>query len=428
MKVLAVAPNYPYPGHPFSGIFNEKSVYALSKLCDRVQVFSPRPYVPPLLCSLVPRWKAYAGVPEYENRDGISVYRPITPVVPLVAQAFWSDQCVFLWSRRTARQIHQRIRFDAIISFDLVSAGGLAWRMGRDLDIPASGWATGSDVRVPMFSAQARAVIRALKNLDFVFYQSLELLEKAAALLEVPPATLPRDRHLVLPRGIPEPPVLPRTDIRRRVRAEWCIKSDQVVVLYLGRISRQKGILELLEAIRLAVSLDTRIRCVLVGSKPGFDDTTLVERKLDSIPWLRERVLLVPEYRPESVWECFCAADIFAFPSYREGMPNSLLEAMAMGVPAIAFAIPPLLELEAGTGGVALVSPFDCRQFADTIVRLVACPEERSQIATRGKSLVMDRFMVRKNMEEVLRRLSELVRKRNIYQAAVCANHDSSLP
>jgi glycosyltransferase involved in cell wall biosynthesis len=38
---------------------------------------------------------------------------------------------------------------------------------------------------------------------------------------------------------------------------------------------------------------------------------------------------------------------MFAFTSHHEGMPNSLLEAMAMGVPAIAFAIPPVVELEA---------------------------------------------------------------------------------
>ena len=412
MKVLLLAPNYPYPGHRFSGIFNEKSACVLSELCDQVVVLSPCPYVPPLLSSLVPRWRAYAGVAAYENHDGIAVYRPTTPVIPGIAQAFWADQGVFMWCRRIARKMHHHIRFDAIISFDLVSAGGLAWRMGRDLNIPASGWATGSDVRVPAFSAGARVVIRALKNLDHVFYQSWELLEKAAALLGISPGKLSRDRHMVLPRGIPAPPLLPKTQIRDCIRAEWGIKGDHVIVLYLGRISRQKGMLELLEALKLATPRDSRIRCVLVGSKPGFDDTALVQSKLHDMPSLSERVMLLPECSPHKVWEYLCAADIFAFPSHNEGMPNSLLEAMAMGVPAIAFGIPAILELEAGTGGLVLVPPFDCRQFADAILRFVACHDERSAIGEKGNALVVDRFMASKNMAEALRRLNQLVERR----------------
>jgi hypothetical protein len=45
--------------------------------------------------------------------------------------------------------MHRRTRFDVIHSFDLAATGGLAWRMGRDLGIPASGWAFLGDLRFP---------------------------------------------------------------------------------------------------------------------------------------------------------------------------------------------------------------------------------------------------------------------------------------
>lgn len=412
MKILVLASNYPHPGYRFSGIFNERSVHALSKLCDRVEVLAPRPYVPPLLSSLVPRWKSYATVPRYKNEDGIAVYRPPIPVVPGVAQAFWADQGAFLWCRQTVRKIHHCTRFDAIVSFDLMGAGGLAWRLGRDLQLPASGWATGGDVRVRASSSHGQSVTRALKNLDLVFYQSYELLEIAAELLGVSPEKLVGDRHMVLPRGIPEPPLLARGQTRDRTRARWGVKVDDIVVLYVGRISRPKGMLELLKAIELVASRDSRIKCVLIGSRRGLDDTALVTEKLNELEWLRDRVTIFPECNPGEVWENLCGADIFAFPSHHEGMPNSLLEAMAMGLPAIVFGIPALRALEAGTGALVSVSPLDCSGFAEAILRLAACPDKRMRLGEKGKTLVMDRFLTRKSMAEALRKLSLLTKER----------------
>jgi teichuronic acid biosynthesis glycosyltransferase TuaC len=410
MRVLIVVPNYPYPAHRSSGIFNEKCARVLSKLCDQVHVLVPSPYVPPFLPSWVPsRWKPYASIPRYKNDNGIPVYRWATPVIPGIAQAFWADHAAFLWCRQAAKKLHRRSSFDAIISFGLMGAGGVAWRMGRDLQLPAAGWATGSDIRVPAASAHGRAVIRTLQNLDFIFYQSHELLEKAAALLGTSAGQLPSNRHMVLSRGIPEPPTVAKEEMRKRIRGEWGMTADEVVVLYLGRILAQKGMLELLAALKLAAPRDSRIRCILIGARPGFDDTTLVEQKLSEVQWLRDRVKILPECNPGDVWANLCGADIFAFPSHREGMPNSLLEAMAIGLPAIAFAIPAVRELEGGTGGLVLVPPFDSKLFAEAVLRLATSPYERERIGERGKALVMDRFMVDKSMSEALRRLKLLI-------------------
>jgi len=46
MKVLVLAQNYPYPGHPLAAPFNERSVKVLQDLCDGVEVLVPRPYAP----------------------------------------------------------------------------------------------------------------------------------------------------------------------------------------------------------------------------------------------------------------------------------------------------------------------------------------------------------------------------------------------
>ena len=79
-------------------------------------------------------------------------------------------------------------------------------------------------------------------------------------------------------------------------------------------------------------------------------------------------------------------------------MPNSLLEAMSMEVPAVAFAIPPVAEVEAGLGAPCLIPPFDSRLFGKTILRLANSPAERRRIAQIGSARVRDHYMTRKNM------------------------------
>ena len=219
MKILIIASNYPYSGHPASGIFNERCAMVLRELCDHIEVVSPRPYVPPLLSSLVPRWKAYSSIKEYERRNEISVHRPASPVIPYVAGSFWFDRGAFFRCRQRIRELNDKVHFDAIISFDLLGAGGIAWRAGQDLGIPACGWATGDDVLIPPSPAYARVVIRALERLDLVFYQSQELMAKAAGLLGTTLDRLSNKRHMVLPRGIPAPP---RTGSKRDPQSSPC--------------------------------------------------------------------------------------------------------------------------------------------------------------------------------------------------------------
>src|SRR5262249_12695818 len=222
-------------------------------------------YVLAWLASRVPRWSAYRQIPAFASRDGVDIHRPA--VFQFAALGAAAEVGAFYRCRRVARQIHGRVGLDAIISFDLFGAGGLAWRIGCDLGIPASGWATGGDLNLATVPSARRALIRTLKRLQVVFYQSRELRDKAAALLGCSVSRMPRD-HFVLPRGIAEPPRLPKERLRARLRAQWGIKPDQMIVLYSGRLLRQKGIFELLQAVRLTANQKPDLMFMLLGSQP----------------------------------------------------------------------------------------------------------------------------------------------------------------
>jgi teichuronic acid biosynthesis glycosyltransferase TuaC len=407
MKLLTVVANYPHAGHPYSGAFNECSARVLKELGHQVEVLAPRPYVPRRLAAWHPRWSAYDQISEQEIRGGVWVYRPPYLQLPGLRGLLNPDLGAYLSCVGALKWRHRHQPYDAILAFSLIGAGGLAWRLGRRLDIPAAGWATGSDVRVPARSAHGRAVRTALQRLDLVCYQSSELFERAAELCALPREVFSAHRHVVLPRGVDHPP--PRSAAARRsLRAALNVDADQLMVLFVGRIVKAKGVFELIDAVERVRREQPRVVCVLLGAHDGFDDSGELRAHLQRVPALAPHVRLLPACPPETVWQYLNAADIFAFPSHREGMPNSLLEAMAAGVPAIACAIPPVLEIDNRQGVLMTVPLYDVAALALAIDKLARSAELRRQLGAGGKERVFNHYHSRASMAEAARRLNAL--------------------
>jgi len=411
MKLLVVVSNYPHPGHPSSGAFNERSARALQELGHGVEVLAPRPYAPRSLAACHARWRAYEQIVERETRGGLAIYRPAYLQLPGAGGVLRPDWCAYLSCARRSSKRHRTDPYDAILAFNLILAGGLAWRLARRLNIPAAGWATGSDVRVPVNSAHGRAVSAALQRLDLMFYQSRELLERAAALCGVPRELFSPRRHVVLPRGVEMPPA-PSPEARRSMRAELGVRADQIMVLFVGRIVKAKGAFELIEAVELARRERREIVCVLVGAHAGFDDSAELRERLRRAPELAAHVQLLPACAPEKVWQYLNAADIFAFPSHREGMPNSLLEAMAAGLPALAYAIPPVLEIDHGLDALKLVLPANVSELARGLAELAQSPELRRRLGANGQARVLSGYQTQASLAEAARRLQALAGRR----------------
>ena len=410
MRLLVVVSMYPHPGHPYSGVFNRNCVEAAEQLGHEIVVLAPRPFVPPFL-KMHPRWAAYAKIPRYEQRGSVHVHRPDLVQVPRIATTIQRNQGAYLQTRGVARRLHAQKPFDAIVSFDLSGAGGLAWRLGRDLKIPSTGWAFGLDVRVPMDSPDANELRMMLPRLDTVFYQSTELRDCAQSYIGA--QTLDPDRHIVLPHGIPQPQPEPiDSDTRARKRRELSIPEDAVVVLFLSRIVNGKGIHELVKAFELVANENKDVFCLIVGETPGFDDSAQLRERMEA-SGLASRFKLLPACTPTEVPDFHACADIFAFPSKSEGMPNALLEAMALGTPSVTFDIPPICDiLEHGPCLVAAPS-FHADKFADGLANLANDASLRQDIADHGKAVVQEHYDITHNVSEALGYVERLVDQPN---------------
>lgn len=121
----------------------------------------------------------------------------------------------------------------------------------------------------------------------------------------------------------------PDVDIRRIKRRELGLTDENVVVLFLGRLNRDKGILDLAAAFASVASSLPQLHMLLVGpDEGGLKGTVLAMQSSHA-----DRVHFIGYTdKPEA---CFALADIFCLPSYREGFGSVVIEAAACGLPAI---------------------------------------------------------------------------------------------
>jgi glycosyltransferase involved in cell wall biosynthesis len=138
--------------------------------------------------------------------------------------------------------------------------------------------------------------------------------------------------------------------------------------VYLGLFSRAKGVFDLIDALtRLKPDCLGRTRLVLAGNGQLAQVRELVERRgLTRFVEIREWLGPVERDR------LLASADAFVLPSYAEGLPMSLLESMAWGLPVIATAVGSIPEhVHEGVQGLLVQQPGDVSELAGAIERIV---------------------------------------------------------
>ena len=128
-----------------------------------------------------------------------------------------------------------------------------------------------------------------------------------------------------IPNGVAASPALPTEFERAHARERLGLPQSETIVLYVGRLEKEKGVADLL-AVWEEGGDRPLPQLVLVGSA-GIHEPVDVEV-------LPAKVMRL-EWTPD-VASCLTAADFFVLPSYVEGMSNAMLEAMGRGLPVIA--------------------------------------------------------------------------------------------
>lgn len=215
-------------------------------------------------------------------------------------------------------------------------------------------------------------------------------LDTNASLLGVDP-----ERCVVIPRGVPrrtsqvDPPHLG-------------IPKDVPVVLNIGRQTAQKGHFLLLDAFRQVVE-ETPAHLAIVGRRGEI--SAELEERIERYA-LGSHVTLVG-FTPE-IDRYLARADVFAFSSLMEGLGTGVLEAMSVGLPVVAFDIPPVREATGDGQFASLVPAGDAASLAAALIDTLRTGPSRSRAVMEFAQSTYDLDVIASRVEGRLREVAAL--------------------
>jgi glycosyltransferase involved in cell wall biosynthesis len=193
---------------------------------------------------------------------------------------------------------------------------------------------------------------------------------------------------------------------RSRLRERYGIPADALVLGFVGRVVRDKGIAELAEAWKRLSEAFPSLHLLIVGTFETQDPLPAdVEQVLRSDP----KVHLAGHVDDPSSF--FAAMDVVVLPTYREGLPVVPLEAAAMELPVVATMIPGCIDAVADGVTGALVPVRDAGALMEAIRKYLECPELRTRHGRAGRERVLRDFRPEDMWREIFSEYVELLRE-----------------
>jgi glycosyltransferase involved in cell wall biosynthesis len=194
----------------------------------------------------------------------------------------------------------------------------------------------------------------------------------------------------------------PSAERRRRARVVLGLTDDDEVIVNVGRLEYQKGQVALVGAVAALVPRRPRLRLLIAGrAGRAVEELRSATANLgvgDHVSVLGHR---------EDVPDLLAAADVFALPSRFEGAAGAVIEAMALGLPIVASALPTMTEVVEEGGNALLVPPGDVDGLAIALDRLLEDKELAQAFGRRSRDL----FEARYTLARSARGMAELYRE-----------------
>jgi glycosyltransferase involved in cell wall biosynthesis len=328
-----------------------------------VRVFYPHAIYP---AWLKPRSRIYSQLDASYSLPGVKANYYDFFALPLISRPFNGSMA--------ARALLPAVRSfapDLIFSFFLYPDGYAALKIGKALRLPVVAMSIGSDInRIgdPISAMHTRAVLR---EADFLLTVSGDLRRKAVAM------GAPAEKTRTVINGCDLAVFHPGD--RFQARRKLGIDLDAEAVVYIGRMDVNKGLRELVEAAAKLHFERPRLQVFIVGEGPDRPviESAIIAKNASSY------IHALPKCSFDEVAVWMAAADLVTLPSYMEGCPNVILEALASGRPVVATnvgGIPEILSEECGE----LVPPREPARLAQALASVLDRNWDAQVISAHG--------------------------------------------
>jgi glycosyltransferase involved in cell wall biosynthesis len=239
---------------------------------------------------------------------------------------------------------------------------------------------------------------------DLLFSQSAEDAETAVA-----EGITPREKVFVIGNGANTKRFDPRKFDRQVIRRGLSIPDDAFVIGFVGRLVEEKGVGEFLHAATILAPRFPQTWFMLVGDRLASDHAAAIDHELEAAHVALGARLLALGLRRD-VPELMSAMDVFCLPSWREGMPRTIIEAMMMKRAVLATNIRGSREEVAAERTGLLVPVRDAVALAHGMERLIRDPDWAARLGQAGRERALEHFDEQKVVSFQLGKLAEFAR------------------
>ncbi len=298
-------------------------------------------------------------------------------------QLFYFAESILIWSECRQRDVrHIHAHFANVASAVALLAAEFGQPDGFRWSFTMHGYTEFDEVRRYALAEKVRRAAFTACISDFCRSQLLKLVEPEHW-----------DKLSVVRCG------LDGADVRalpaRGAASEAATAGAPVRLLFVGRLVPEKGVLVLLRALATLRQGEVQIETVLVGDGPYRDELERAARRLG----VAEQLTFTGALTGARVAPLYREADVFCLPSFAEGLPVVLMEAMANELPVVTSRIAGIAELvDDGANGV-LLPPGRDDVIADALARLAADPELRARWGRAGRERVLRDYDVARSAE-----------------------------
>ena len=396
---------FPCKRHPTSAIFFANLMYELAPKVEQIIVVTPRVYIPKCLIKYKESWSKWYMDSMVSHENGILIIRPyvlsLTGGKMAGLNALLMQICLYPLLKR----IIQENRIEIILGYNMIPEGIVAVNLSRMFKLPVGCWIIGSDIhsiaiinRLNLFLTR-----KSLESSDMVFSESKDL-ERTALKLSNKGVKIK-----TFYKGIKASEFIKRAESKSAL-AELGLNNDKKYLLFVGRLIRTKGILEVVKSFIEIAKYSTQYELIMIGEK--IEINTILSMLRDSM--LLDRVHFKGILSYEEVAKYMRACDVLVFPSWSEGLPNVVMEAMASGLPVVTSDVGGITEIvHNGITGIA-VPPKQVSILTKAILRMINDENLKRNCTKNAMKLISNEFDVSKNVNKLIMYLQSIKNEKKI--------------
>jgi glycosyltransferase involved in cell wall biosynthesis len=371
----------------------------LASKVDELIIVTPRPYIPKFMTRFKNKWSKWYLDPMVSTENGMEIIRPYFLCLRGGKHEGINGILMYYSLSGFSKNLIELKNIDLIIGYNMIPDGIAAVKLANHLKLPVVFWAIGTDVNDVAKSNRINYYLsqQCISNSNLILAESKDLENKINQF-----STRPLNVQTFY-KGIDISNfqnLLSKNDLLKKLNLD----QGKKYILFIGRLVYGKGIYELAQVFHNVACNYPDLELILIGEE-------IEKGKLQRIfmeDGLLNRVHFKGIVSHKEVAYYMKLSDLLVFPSWSEGLPNVIMEAMAIGLPVVATDTGGISEI-LGNGVTGLSVPVkNVEKLTEAVTRMINDGDLRNKCVKNAKELIHNKFDVKKNVFKLIELLHEV--------------------